>query len=291
MITASIAVHCTPKSQLIQAAECCTHSAACIFIIDNSPDDSLRATVESLPFRERVVYRHIENRGFGNAHNAAIDMAREAGSFYHLVMNPDVWWDTAIDPVAPLIERMKATGAGLAAPRIVYPDGRLQATVRLLPTPLDLIARRFLPSFLLKRRMRRYTLEDIDHTREFPAAYLQGSFMLFDMEALRETGGFDERFFMYPEDIDISRRMYVCRGAIYSPVATVVHEHAAASRHSMKMLRIHILNMIKYFNKWGWWTDTERRSINRELLDKMPKIGGRQSSSLISNEKDNRKQF
>lgn len=272
MITASIAVHCTPKSQLTKAAECCLHSAACLYIIDNSPDDSLREVADGLPFSDRVVYRHVENRGFGNAHNIAFAMARAAGSNYHLVMNPDVWWDTSTDPVVLLIGRMEATGASLAAPRIVYPDGRLQATVRLLPTPLDLIARRFLPSFLFRKRMSRYLLEDIDHNREFPAAYLQGSFMLFRTATVERLGGFDERFFMYPEDIDISRRYYSEAGAIYSPVATVVHQHAAASRHSLKMLRIHIANMIKYFNKWGWWRDPQRRAINRRLSAEMPEI-------------------
>lgn len=103
------------------------------------------------------------------------------------------------------------------------------------------------------------------HDEPFECSYLLGSFLFFRMSALTASGGFDERFFMYPEDIDITRRMTHLGKVLYWPRVSIIHEHAAASRHSARMLRIHITNMFRYFNKWGWLFDKERRIANRRM--------------------------
>lgn len=54
---------------------------------------------------------------------------------------------------------------------------------------------------------------------------------------------------------------------MFWPEVTIVHVHRSASYKSRKMLRIHLVNMIKYFNKWGWIFDKERRQWNRQLLE------------------------
>lgn len=233
-----------------------------VYIVDNSPDDSLRETVSKFP---RAEYLHVENRGFGNAHNIAIQKAIKAGSDFHLILNPDVRWDS------PILSRLahimhERPECALIQPRIVYPDGRLQHTCRLLPTPLDVFARRFLPSKLLRRRLNRYLLPDEAYDREFKPVYIQGSFMFLRTEALLQTGLFDERFFMYPEDIDLTRRIRRSYDTLYYPHAVIVHDHAAASSRFGRMMRIHIVNMCRYFNKWGWWHDPERRRLNQALL-------------------------
>ncbi len=85
------------------------------------------------------------------------------------------------------------------------------------------------------------------------------------LSALKQTGLFDERFFMYPEDIDITRRLHRSYKTMYLPISVIVHQHAAGSRINPRLLKIHIVNMIKYFNKWGWLFDRERRRFNRQL--------------------------
>lgn len=72
---------------------------------------------------------------------------------------------------------------------------------------------------------------------------------------------------MYPEDIDITRRMHRVYKTLFYPYVTIIHNHAAESYKSKKMLWIHISNMIKYFNKWGWVFDKERWEINKKLLN------------------------
>ncbi len=268
MISASIVTHHTPPLELSRAMECILRCPQVerLFIIDNSADDSLRSVADSFP---RTEYLHTENRGFGAGHNIALRRALSDGSEFHLIMNADVMWDG--DILSPLIEYMRADpSVGMVSPKIFYPDGDLQYACRMLPTPWDVFAKRFLPARIIRRRMERYLLADADHDQEFDCPYLLGSFMLFRMEALRATGLFDERFFMYPEDIDITRRLHQHWKTMYWPGVSIIHAHAAASRKSWRMLRIHIVNMIRYFNKWGWWRDPHRRRYNRQLRASLP---------------------
>jgi hypothetical protein len=111
-----------------------------------------------------------------------------------------------------------------------------------------------------------YQLKFADHSREINVPYHQGSFMFFRLECFKKVGLFDQRFFMYPEDIDITRRMHRHYRTMYWPGVTVVHAHKAASYKSKTMLKIHMVNMVKYFNKWGWIFDSERRLWNKQLL-------------------------
>ena len=101
-----------------------------------------------------------------------------------------------------------------------------------------------------------------DHVMDVP--YLSGCFMFLRTDTLKRVGLFDERYFLYPEDIDLTRRIHaVCR-TVYYPDVQVVHHHARGSYRNPKMLAVHLWNMAKYFNKWGWLHDPERKRVNRE---------------------------
>ena len=71
---------------------------------------------------------------------------------------------------------------------------------------------------------------------------------------------------MYGEDIDLSRRLAAHYATLFFPGVAVFHEHGAASYKSIRMLWIHILNLVKYFNKWGWFSDSIRASLNNKTL-------------------------
>ena len=209
-----------------------------------------------------VVDNTVVNRGFGAAHNIAIRQAMESGAKYHAIVNPDISFSPGtLEALESFMELNP--DIGLVMPKTVNPDGSLQYNCKLVPTPFDLFARRFLPKAWTRRRNDRFTMHDADYTRVMDVPYLCGCFMVFRLDCLKEVGLFDERFFMYPEDIDITRRIYASRWrSVYFPGATVVHAHAAASYRSLRMLVIHAWNLIKYFNKWGWFFDAERRRIN-----------------------------
>lgn len=263
MLTVSIVTYRTPEAEL----RACLASldpgvVETVYIVDNGREERLRLLASEYAFAE---YIPLGNPGFGAAHNVAIRKAMDRGADYHLVLNSDVRFDPGVLP--RLVSVMDARPEiGQLQPRIVYPDGTLQSTARLLPTPWDVFGRRFLPRRLFGRRNDRYTLAHLDPAVEWNIPYHQGSFMLLRVEALREAGLFDERFFMYPEDIDLTRRIHRRHVTLWYPAETVTHDHRAGSYHSLRLLGIHIANMIRYFNKWGWWHDPERTRFNRPLL-------------------------
>lgn len=264
MITASIVIHNSNEDLLKDTLHSlCREDIDILYLIDNSQSDSLSKYQN---FDKRIEYRHIENHGFGNAHNVAIRDALSRGSDFHLILNPDVRWDEQILP--RLIKKLNSDGnIGLIQPRILYPDGSLQHTCRLLPRPYDVFAKRFLNNRFTRKNLDKYLLPDNAYLHEFNAVYMQGSFMLFKTGALREIGLFDERFFMYPEDIDITRRIREKYKALYFPEVSIIHNHAAESAKFGKMMFIHIWNMIKYFNKWGWFFDKNRTKLNKQLIE------------------------
>jgi GT2 family glycosyltransferase len=130
---------------------------------------------------------------------------------------------------------------GWVMPRVVYPDGEMQHLCKLLPSPCDLIARRFIPKRFLGKSREKFNPKITDCEVCMP--YLSGCFMFLRVSALQQVGLFDERFFMYGEDLDLSRRMHQKYKTVYYPSATVVHAHRAESYHSLKMLKIHIKNI------------------------------------------------
>ena len=114
--------------------------------------------------------------------------------------------------------------------------------------------------------MRRFELRDSGYDKIMNVPYLSGCFMLLKAAALKKAGLFDERFFMYPEDIDITRRIHREFLTLYYPNVSIVHNHEKASYKSKKLLKIHIENMCRYFNKWGWIFDKERCQVNKATL-------------------------
>ena len=151
-------------------------------------------------------------------------------------------------------------------PKIIYPNGEIQFLCKLLPTPIDLFLRRFVPSSFAKNSIAFNQLEFTGYSRIMEVPYLSGCFMFLRLESLKDVGLFDERYFMYPEDIDLTRRINEKYKTMFYPKAEVIHNHAKESYKSLKMLRIHTVNMIKYFNKWGWLFDKKREITNKRIL-------------------------
>lgn len=207
------------------------------------------------------------NVGYGAGHNLAI-RAYAGIVDYYAVVNPDVSF--APGTLERLADFCRQTGAGLAMPDVHYPDGRRQHLCKLLPTPLNLFARRFLPAAIAHRLDARFELHMADYQRPFFVPYLSGCFMLCDAELLLRLGGFDEGFFMYLEDTDLTRRIAEQAPALYCPDAQIVHHFNRQSYRDSRLLKIHLQSALYYFNKWGWLFDTGRRRLNRRCLAELP---------------------
>lgn len=262
VIAASIVTYRTDDNELSRCIDSLDMSALdMVYVIDNSCSEHTRILCGE---RERVEYIPSDNIGYGAAHNIALRKSLALRRDYHLVLNPDIWFNPA--DIRPLLDYMESnTDVGTLQPQILNPDGSLQYTVKQVPSPFDLILRRFLPKMLFPRRRDAYELRHMDHSKPFNAPVHQGSFMLLRCSALHRVGLFDERFFMYPEDIDLTRRIHACFRTMFVPSVKVIHDHHAQSYKDLHMLRIHVCNMIRYFNKWGWFIDRQRTEFNSRL--------------------------
>jgi len=248
----------TPLVNSILQSEICNK----LYLIDNSPTNELLVLATS-PKIEYVFNNN--NLGYGAGHNIALKKAMGAVK-YHVVINPDISFSAGtLEKLFDYMEQHPQTGHVM--PKVINEDGSLQYVCKLIPTPADLIFRRFLPSALTKNRAKRFELRQSGYDKIMQIPYMSGCFMFLRLEALQKVGLFDEKFFMYPEDIDLTRRIHKFYKTEFYPFAEVVHGYERGSYKSKKMLYIHITNIIKYFNKWGWFFDNERKLVNKKTLD------------------------
>lgn len=265
MITASIVSYHHRLSELKKVIDCVlAEPVEKLYIVDNSSDDRLR---ELEGMSDRIRYIHSINRGYGAGHNIAIQGAIELGATYHAVVNPDIYFEKGV------LKRLEtymdtSSSVGLVMPRILYPDGELQYLCKLLPSPSDLLFRRFLPwKKYVEKKNRNYELRFTGYNQEMEVPSLSGCFMFMRVSVLKQVRGFDERYFMYAEDLDLCRRIGEVSRTMYYPEVSVFHEYAKGSYKNRKLLGYHICSVVKYFNKWGWIWDSNRKKVNRRFFD------------------------
>lgn len=292
MITASIVTY---NNNLIEI-EAILHSLLIspvrkVWIIDHSDTlttlegelaEYMKKNSEYRKFSElgySIKYILHHNNGYGGGHNVALREAIEEGSQYHLVVNPDVWFGPEVIPTLWKLMEDDTTIAQVM-PKVLYLNGHVQRVAKLLPTPMDLFGRFFLPKFLIQKRNNKYELRHSGYDKTLNVPYLSGCFMFFRTKAIQEIGLFDEHFFMYAEDADITRRLHREHKTLFYPEVAIYHKFNRASYRSLRMFWIHFFNMIKYFNKWGWLYDLERHRFNKQLLKEI------QNASLSHNERN-----
>ena len=229
-----------------------------LYVIDNSPSDELGTSISVIS--DKIVYLfNGTNLGYGAAHNIGIKKAIEE--------NPDISFSKGIFKSLAMYMG-ENHNCGLVMPKVVYPNGDIQYLCKLLPTPWDLFGRRFLPLKKYNRnRNYKYELIFSGYDKIMWVPSLSGCFMFMRVDVLRKIGGFDERFFMYAEDLDLSRRIGTISDTIFNPNIIVMHGYDKGSYKSWKLLRFHIFSVFKYFNKWGWFFDSYRKDINKKCLN------------------------
>ena len=187
-----------------------------------------------------LVIRNGVPKGFGANHNHAFTYAR--GGFF-CVLNPDVRLGS--NPFAPLIEALGLPNVGIAAPVVRGIDGAIEDSARSFPTPLAIIRR------LVTGR----------HTAVFPQDgamsepdWIGGMFMLFSNSLYKSFSGFNERYFLYYEDVDLCARLrlsgfktVVCNGS------SVIHCAQRSSHKSFKFFRLHFASLIRFFTSATWF--------------------------------------
>jgi GT2 family glycosyltransferase len=264
-ITISIVLFQTDKEELRHLLSLINESPLSkhIYLIDNSTNDDLR--IFSNTPNVEYIFNYV-NVGYGAGHNVAIGKAQNM-SKYHIIMNSDIDFNPIILEQAFICMETN-DNIGMISPKILLPDGELQHFCRKLPTPFDLFARRFVPGFakpLFKRFLDNYLLLNKDYSSTMNIPNLPGCFMFVRTAILVEVGGFDENFFLYVEDIDLTRRLHEKSVTLYYPNIVVRHSLARGSYKDIKLVLHHIASAIYYFNKWGWFNDKGRITINKNL--------------------------
>lgn len=268
-ITGSIVLYKNNKSILIKAISSFlnTELDVKLMLIDNSLNDDLKNIFND----KRIIYYHNpSNPGFGAGHNIALRKAIEGGSKYHLILNPDVYFDEEV--MIKLTNYLDENrDIGNIMPKVLYPDGEIQYLCKLLPTPYDWIGRRFNPfKKMVEKRNEMFELRFSNYDKIMEVPYLSGCFMYLRISALKNIGLFDEKIFMYGEETDLCRRLI--KGGyktIFYPYTNIYHHFEKGSHKSWRLTRIGIQSAIYYFNKWGWFKDDERKEINEDTLKKL----------------------
>jgi len=267
MLTASVVIYNSLKKDIQTVVACIENSAvSTVYVVDNASNDSMKDFVKGLS--EKVVYMQGHgNVGYGAANNIAIREAMKLGATYHLVLNPDVEF------VEGTLEKLETfmnehPNVGLVQPNAIYPNGNTQYLCKLLPAPADLIFRRFLPRTQTNsKRTKQYELHSMNRsTTNFDIPFLSGCFLFLRIDTLKQVGLFDERFFLYLEDVDLNRRIQDFAQTAFYPSATITHTYGKGSYKKLYLLLQHITSAMKYFNKWGWFSDKNRHEINRRML-------------------------
>jgi GT2 family glycosyltransferase len=265
-ITASIVIYKNNLQLLSRAVQSFLDSTegSILYLIDNSPTDYCRR--HFIHPRIKYIFNN-RNLGFGAGHNIALKDTLMRNTSYHIILNPDVYFDGHV--VSKLYSFMEANlQVGLAMPKVLYPDGRLQPLCKLLPSPRTLFMRRFLQfnQSWINRLNHSYEMHFSGYDKVMDVPFLSGCFMFLRVDALRKVGLFDERIFLYTEDADLSRRIHKHYRTLFFPEVTIYHYQERGSYKSLVILMHHIFSAIKYFNKWGWFNDSERKYINQRIL-------------------------
>ena len=234
----------------LDAARCVASSTIPVelHVVDNSPEEPIADEIcQIVP--ETIVHRPPRNLGYGGGNNVAIRVLR---SRYHLIMNPDVVF-------APdLIERMVAfmdahPDIAILTPRVYGEDGEEQFLPRLQPTVRYLLGGVLEGRSALARRWRdEYTLRGQTIEEPMSVQFATGCFMLARTKLLYRLEGFDERFFLYHEDSDLSRRALRLGQIVYHPDMCVTHLWKRSSHTDRRARGEHIRSTLRFFRKWGW---------------------------------------
>jgi N-acetylglucosaminyl-diphospho-decaprenol L-rhamnosyltransferase len=206
-----------------------------VVLTHNSSDDrseftdSLKHAVKQLRLTQIV---NVSPRGFGANHNAAFAICTEP---FFAVLNPDLHLPS--DPFGKLIDAFGDIQCGLVAPRVLATDGSLEDSARALYTPFSLLGK-------------------VNQRSRFSnnPAWFAGMFLLFRKESFAAIKGFDEKFFMYVEDVDVCARLAIAGWSLsYVSQAFVIHDARRANRKSFTHLKWHISSALKWWCSDAFW--------------------------------------
>lgn len=227
-----------------------SHVGYAVVVNDHVPGEP----VERLAPQAVCFLTNRDNPGYGRAVNRLVVRLGHL-PLYIGVLNTDLSWQPGtFEQLLGWLQ--KHPDVSLAVPQILDEAGTAQKLCKHHPTVLGLFSRRFLPDWLkpswLKHYDRWYVMADQDYQDVFEASYLSGCCMLIRSDAFRRAGGFDERYFLYLEDADLTRTLARSGRCVHLPVAGVVHGWGRGNYRNLGLMAVNLASAWHYFRKWGW---------------------------------------
>ena len=208
------------------------------YVIDNASSNGAEQVLGSI---DGVNFSKMQkNIGFGAAHNKVLE--KETGK-YHFVINPDIIIDS--DVLSDMADFMDQNpDIVMCMPKILNADGTEQKLPKEKPTFKTLFFGR-----LSQKIRNQYIWADREINKVTDVNFCTGCFFCIRSDIFKTLGGFDERFFMYLEDADLTSRAKKYGRVVMNPDILVTHIWERESAKKIKYLLIHILSAIKFLLK------------------------------------------
>lgn len=216
-----------------------------LYVIDNASTDSTADEIEKI--EGVTLIRKQENLGFGGGHNEVLNL--NLGK-YHAVINPDIELDS--DVLAHLVDTLEQNDdIVMITPKIMGKNGQEQHLPKRHPTFRYLFLGRLSRlGGVFKKIRKEYTREEETFEGLVDIEFCTGCFFLIRSEIFKKIGGFDNRYFMYMEDADLSREALKYGRVVFDNSICVRHLWKRESAKSIKFLFIHLSSSFKYLKKW-----------------------------------------
>ena len=220
-----------------------------IFVVDNASTDGTPEMVKN-NFPSVILIDNKSNRGFAAANNQAIKLAKGE---YILILNPDT--EIVSDAFQKSIEFMEQNQkTGILGCQILNPDKTIQPSVRRLPTfwPIFLIFLKLPKMFPNLPAVKRYLAAGFDYSKIQSVDQVMGAFMLIKKEVFEKIGLFDERFFLWFEEVDLCRRAASAGfEVLYHPEAKIIHYggQSFSQQGNLKKQWMFFRSAVRYFLK------------------------------------------
>ncbi len=202
-----------------------------VFVVNNSPEDKGLPQVLNR-FSQVYLIGNPQNAGFSRANNQAAKMAQ---GDYFLFLNPDSVLEK--DSISGLLDFIKKhTQIGILAPKVLNSDGTLQYSCRRYPSIWTGLFNRYsLLSNIFPNNplTRKYLMKDFDHTSVKQVDWVSGCCMLMPKEIFQKVTGFDEKFFLFNEDVDICKRVTEAGFRVVYYPKTFIYHHISSSGQKM----------------------------------------------------------
>lgn len=209
--------------------------------------------INQLEQKSQSFVRVEENLGYGRAVNRLFSSLDTLPTYIGILNTDLTWADGTFEDIINYFELNE--NVSLMVPRILNRLDEVQYLCKRNPTLLALLSRRFIPAYIkpswLKYYDQWYVMADKDYDSIFESSYLSGCCMIIRTTSFIAIGGFDERYFLYLEDADITRSISRVGRCLHYPRASVVHAWGRGNYKSMRLQFVNLISSFKYFFKWG----------------------------------------